>query len=354
VGYLIRSLAAIVLAGLSCTSVAAELQFRIEPRTSFSDAMRQVVDGGQFMIYATGEIDDGAPARLKAFVRANGIDWAKVIFDSPGGSLLGGMRLGAVIRELEFDTSVGREGEDLKNPKGAVCASACAYAFAGGVNRYYSAYNKERLGLHQFYAEGDNQGDLGEAQQISGLLVAYLQRMGVDASAFSVASLTSGDSMTWLSVEDALKLGLANNGAQQTTARIKLSNKMPYLQLEQIRQEGTARIVIACPDKAVRFAAFTVTNAEISRRNYALATRSYLEDGQGVEWLGRAGKDGLEVIDQSLVIDRILSSQDVLRLLKIDELSMWVDGPNLRYGTSIDLKPVRKDLAEYLKSCYGG
>jgi hypothetical protein len=74
---------------------------------------------------------------------------------SPGGSLLPALKLGELIRAGGYNTSLGE-----------ICASACAYALIGGVNRYiaqkdsgvdrdYDNRNVDadgtKLGIHQFY-----------------------------------------------------------------------------------------------------------------------------------------------------------------------------------------------------------
>ena len=165
------------------------MKFMTEQQTQLALASRAIVDNGRWNIYATGEIDSGAADRLKDFVVSHHIDFAIVVFDSPGGSLIGGMQLGQAIRSLKFDTGIGRlsSKNDLENQ--GMCASACAYAFAGGVHRFYGG-GKQQLGIQQFSNANGNVGDLGDTQLVSGLLVSYLQKMGVNATAFSVASTT--------------------------------------------------------------------------------------------------------------------------------------------------------------------
>src|SRR4051794_21418264 len=69
----------------------------------------QIVTEGYVSIYATGEIEDGDAARFAEFVRRQHLDAAKVVFDSPGGSLFEGVKLGRTIRALNFDTDIGTE-----------------------------------------------------------------------------------------------------------------------------------------------------------------------------------------------------------------------------------------------------
>lgn len=64
--------------------------------------------GDTTRIYAEGEITESSAQDLDSFVRVNHIDSGVVLFDSPGGSLLGGIRLGTLIRKLNFDTGNNR------------------------------------------------------------------------------------------------------------------------------------------------------------------------------------------------------------------------------------------------------
>jgi hypothetical protein len=56
---------------------------------------RTVIDHGVPRIYAVGLIEADSAAKLKAYVAQRRIKHAKLVFDSPGGSLIGGLRLTA-------------------------------------------------------------------------------------------------------------------------------------------------------------------------------------------------------------------------------------------------------------------
>ena len=132
-------------------------------------------------VYADGVINEGTTDRLLSYLKTNKIEVARIYFNSPGGSLLEGMRLGRAIRHLQLYTSIGVDGDQATN-KASICASACAYAFAGGVSRFIDA-DTGRLGLHQFYSASGSDAYEGDTQLIGGLLAAYLNEMGVDARA---------------------------------------------------------------------------------------------------------------------------------------------------------------------------
>ena len=103
---------------------------------------------------AVGIITEDTPLAFAEFAKKNGPD-TPIEFTSPGGNLLAALKLGEMVRQAGFDTSLGE-----------ICASACAYAIMGGVKRYVAQKTIDRdsdygnrfigasgtkLGIHQFY-----------------------------------------------------------------------------------------------------------------------------------------------------------------------------------------------------------
>lgn len=349
-------LSLLLLVGVSsATSANADtpMKFTIEADPQ-ERAIMKVVRNGIEDIFATGEITDGTAERFKDFVKANNIENAKVSFNSPGGSLFEGMKLGRAIRALGFYTTVG-----VYNPtftegasKAAICASACAYAFAGGTSRFLDGYTG-RLGIHQFYAP-DDVGVTGEdVQQVSGLLVAYLDEMGVDAKAFSLSTVAGRDGMIWLPPEDALTLRFANNGSELPTAEIRLSGMIPYLRVEQNHHDVTARVLFNCQAKQMSMMFGIVTDPTSSAMFAENQKRSYFEFDQQ-EFLVVTGKSGGKANGSVVWLSRDLRSEQLLQLLRASVVSGWIDGFGaVRYGASLDIPPVRGKIVEFAKQCYG-
>ncbi len=153
-------------------------------------------------IAAKGEITANSVDQFRAAVKRSGLPTCpNVLVHSPGGSLLGGMRLGEAFRDLRCKTIVGsskpeREGylEMLELP--GECLSSCAYAFLGGL--YRSMIPGSRYGVHQHYISGKRSAvmlrEQAEAESVamqvfSGLLVEYVMRMGVDPKLITLAAL---------------------------------------------------------------------------------------------------------------------------------------------------------------------
>ena len=135
-----------------------------------------------------GTIPTDAGALFEQYVtqhKLTGIEM-NVSFNSQGGSLVGGIRLGRAIRKVRMSTSIGKtvpDGQFYTTGKG-VCLSACAYAFLGGVHRFAEA---GEYGVHQFYTrqllknpEGKvfSPVDFSVQQTITGLLLSYVIEMG--------------------------------------------------------------------------------------------------------------------------------------------------------------------------------
>lgn len=335
-----------------CPAWASDaMQFKIAPASAEQDFVRQFVRHGQYEIFAFGEIDSGAAARLELFVKENSIDTAVVIFNSPGGSLLGGLRLGSMIRKLRFDAAIGSDGAGGSRVFSGICASSCAYAFAGGVYRFFNDGN-EKLGIHQFYSSDQNVGDIGDAQIVSSTLIDYLQTMGVDAKAFIVASSARGNEMFWLTQEQAVQLGFANNGSDQTTVEIKMYGLTPYLKVEQSHSDGMSRVLFNCDSHSIILLAGIVTTPSLSREKRRSLVRSYLEVTPGGEILEKKGDSFTSAEGSVLWLHRMVSPSDLAALLKADELGIWTEnGGSMRWGVMIDLRPAKDKMLYFANNC---
>jgi hypothetical protein len=174
--------------------------------------------------------------------------------------------------------------------------------------------------------------------------------MGVDPTAFALASVTKSTDILWLSSKEAEQMGLANNGIHPTTAEIKLADGHPYLRLEQETEAVTARVVVICGPRGVSLLAGIVTNPELSAEHEYWKARSYLEFDGTETFVIKGG--GAKAKDSVLWIQRDMSDADAKRLLKTSTLGMWVEnGGPMRWGAIIDLKSVHEKIAYFLDSC---
>ena len=157
----------------------------------------------QKVLLGVGQIDKDTPAQFSA--AAAGLPQGTwVALSSPGGSLVGGLKLGLLIREMGLNTTIS--ATDYSPPN---CLSACAYAFAGGISRHLG--EGSQYGIHQFKGTEKAIGD-GESQKISATIANYLDQMGVDRHLLDYAQVTTSDKVTILSLAQARLLKVDNTG----------------------------------------------------------------------------------------------------------------------------------------------
>src|SRR5688572_19755169 len=101
---MIRSIFGVVLALLASGATAEEyaetMTFRL---------FRPCTGSASFcgsMVLAQGELDAGAPERLRTLLQ-NIDGYPMIVFDSPGGSLIAGLQMGELIRKWGLSTGMG-------------------------------------------------------------------------------------------------------------------------------------------------------------------------------------------------------------------------------------------------------
>ncbi len=166
------------------------------------------------MIVAEGEITGKTPDAFQTLLDTNPFDGYRFVMaiDSGGGSLMGGLRLGQMIREAGLDTTVERYPVDPATGKpgydtaSGECFSACAIAFLGGVRR--TMPEKSHLGFHQFSSAGgsfEREDSVymteSTAQLMGATVLGYIMKMGADPNLFARLSETLPHEM-WEPADD--------------------------------------------------------------------------------------------------------------------------------------------------------
>lgn len=158
-------------------------------------------------LHLTGTIDVGAAARFATEVDARGEYIQTVVLDSPGGSVMDALEIGAEIRDRGLATKVA---------DGSLCASSCPLILAGGVERI--AGRDAAIGVHQIYASAlsaqpiDALSSAGmamsDAQSMTARISRYLSGNGVDPELWLHALETPPSALYYLSVEEMDRLAL--------------------------------------------------------------------------------------------------------------------------------------------------
>lgn len=318
--------------------------------TAKNEFKRITLNGERYDIFISGDITSDAAERLQLFVAQHQIEFARVYLDSPGGSLIGGIRLGEVIRELGFETGIRAAKYDYSKGPKAICASSCAYAFAGGVHRFFRP-DEGALGVHQFNLVNDDDISTSDTQRISAYILSYLRVMGVDATAFELASNTNSVDMRWLSVAEAEKIRLADNGVSPPTTEIKLSNGWPYLKIEQVFTDVTARALLLCVDGEFSLMAGIVTTPEKSREQVQFFGLSFLmfDDEQ---YMAMSNSEGHAVEGNVIWLDRSLDNRGLELLQSSETLGIWLNnGGPMMWGVQMDLGKIQTEVRSFLSNC---
>lgn len=147
------------------------------------------------IITVVGELlpgDGQAFARAAARVPGRAV----VGFASPGGSLIDGLQIGQVARLRRFATFVSERD---------YCASACAVAWLAGVPRIMQPAS--RIGFHAAFTE--TAGAKVESGVGNAFVGAYLNNLQISFEAIAYLEKAHPNEVTWLTIADANRLGIA-------------------------------------------------------------------------------------------------------------------------------------------------
>jgi hypothetical protein len=154
------------------------------------------VENGSSLIVIEGEFESQDIDTFRSRIAQLPSTKTIVALRSDGGSLVAGIRIGALIREKKFSTLV---------PDGASCASACALAWLGGSRRFVG--QDSSVGFHSAYvvkSQVPTESGYGNA-----ILGAYLNQLGLSEKAILYVTKAGPTSMQWMSLEGAVEHGIA-------------------------------------------------------------------------------------------------------------------------------------------------
>jgi len=185
-------------------------------------------------IAAEGKIDAGAATRLRRLLTKLGHRRPPIYFHSPGGSIVGSLELGRLIRDQKLSVSVaytvplacdrdkplektceaqkhsGQELESVFDPAASICNSGCVYAVAGGAVRLIPPWVK--LGIHDVGFDPDNpppRALQGEAKRTAHARIQqYLREMGMDEALYKAAAAVPFESGKFLEREELVRFGI--------------------------------------------------------------------------------------------------------------------------------------------------
>lgn len=164
---------------------------------------------GRVVILISGELIEGDTEAFKSAVKTAN-DAGKLVssikLNSPGGSLLEGVKLADAVRFGKIVTNVGQ---------GATCASACFLVFAAGSMKYanYSA----RIGVHGASDQSGKETAGSGAATVSMARVA--KELGVPAAIIGRMVVTPPSDMVWLSPSELQSMEVSLLGKPSQVAQ---------------------------------------------------------------------------------------------------------------------------------------
>jgi hypothetical protein len=164
-----------------------------------------------------GQIVGGETLQLEALIsKMPANQYAAIILNSPGGSLVEGLKLGRLFYRARIATSVLGHGGG--------CHSACAIAFLGGRDHDRKASRIKmtggNLGFHQFnrvrtaadmakkYNKIDMQNEMLRTHAVTLSIVEYLADIGEDMQFLHLMLKAPNVQINLISNEDALTYGI--------------------------------------------------------------------------------------------------------------------------------------------------
>lgn len=219
--------------------------------------------GDSKSLYLSGEIVEGDAQRVFDALESLDLkpsDRVNIVFNSPGGSLAEGIKIGVVIstRNAVMTTNVGLKGDDDDISPAGECASACVFAYVGGHYRFLRVGSK--LGVHQFFFGGDEAIDsdvaTSVAQSLSADIVRHLEINRVDTEFFSVISDTLPYDVTWVPRKDLEELNVVTGPVWSVTSEYKNANGQFYHLLRHVSYYGENKLMTTCGDGGPGLVAF--------------------------------------------------------------------------------------------------
>ena len=141
---------------------------------------------------------------FEGFFDIGDADNARRLMRETGARTLVLISQGGVVDEAK-DLGYFLRSQRLATRAESVCASACVFALAAGIER--TAGPDARIGLHRSSLPGGG-GSLEDGQAVAALHYQYFKTMGVDPELATIASMVPSDDIHWLSRQEMIDLDL--------------------------------------------------------------------------------------------------------------------------------------------------
>lgn len=193
---------------------------------SHDEAPASICEGScRTWVTATGPITERSARDFKEFAAKRDLRGATLVLDSEGGSVIGAIELGRMVRKLEMNTTVGkaisaRQADGTVTarftPK-ASCQSMCVFLLLAGTQRYVAP--DARLLVHQIWLTDKTKNsrtqtytadELALVERDIGKLVRFTIEMGGDAELIEAAlQVPPWESLRRLSADEIQRMRLS-------------------------------------------------------------------------------------------------------------------------------------------------
>lgn len=241
-----------------CNNLSKHTELPLDPsKPMVFEAMQSSMT--TIYVQAIGTITNDTPEQFQKFLKTDDAKMTRILsFHSAGGDVTAGQELGEMIRQARFNTLVGRS-MPLDNPddvtatydfKTAVCTSACAYAFLGGVTRKYG--KTEIYGLPRLGVAGNSLSG-ADPQLVSASLSRYIEKMGADPQVLQAAADAPPKNKIFrVPVALGQKMNIIYDKSGQTAFRVEAVGGRPVAKFDFTMAEKRFGGEIACVDGSNR------------------------------------------------------------------------------------------------------
>lgn len=211
--------------------------------------------GGFHYINAFGLINKGdADLLLSQINNGNIPEGIALYIDSEGGDPEEAIKIGRIIRENRFTTTIGRceitkpiEIDYLNDKiyerrftKGK-CFSAATLVFMGGRLRYKN--DGSQFGVHRFSFKNPSPENINYSQILSANIAKYIVDMGIDIEIMNLSSSVDRSSIMIIDEDELIKLNIINKGGETTWVTTNIKDKI-YLRGSRDSIHGIHKIIL--------------------------------------------------------------------------------------------------------------
>jgi hypothetical protein len=288
-------------------------------------------------IFGEGEIELDSGEKLQRFLAENNVPLcSRLSLHSGGGSLIGGMNLGRVIRDHRLHVMVGRRGrrtEYYTETEPGYCMSAAALAFLGGEFRWVG--EKNQFGVHRFTLGEYGEKAFNTAQTLSATIIEYIRSMDVNTELFTIASEVDASDILALPESTLQRLNVVNNGITAVKWSIESLDEALYLRGSQDTMFGSNKFLIVFPPNRNPYIHIIFTGGANADSVMQMPTDRLEIDGEYFDMeelrIDRTNSDGM--INAMYKIDESMMNR-LARATKVGMLFQWTSEAPIFFGFS--------------------